>query len=680
MDDKNRTVSAGGNRNSPENASAGSGRKTQVGVDASVLSAISQTEARRRAISGTDPRTRVTPARGAAAPAASSASPDGRVPEKDASARPGSRAPAARTPADRTGHAAPQEKGSGRGNSDPARISPEMLRAQRENEKKAEEAAFRERLRKEEEAKAAAAAEKRARNERLAKEKAAERAAKEAEKERLRRIREEKTDLARAAARERAERIREKLAFALRVCRRYAGRFFAYLLIILLLVSAVVAASFVTFLKADTAGMTKTIVYTVGSSRNRKQKAKELVYGGVIYTDITGIAKLCGLSVTGDSKQIRFTSPNGEYAVFSADDRTADVNGTRVIMEGPARLGKQTVSVPLSFVRTYMTGVDVEFTYGEIEETGDGGSDGGSGQRLITGITISAVKDADGLPVTPGFLLKPAGTLERVDKDSLPTGWLLLGDDNIVYTYKTDLSSYQKYMNPQDRNAYILVINSANRDDGSFVPSDMTAVLNARSGRSLQMERNAEKSLEALFVEMHAEGFDDVFAGRAYVSYKTQSDSFGNALFTERYYYSYNYSVNGKYFSDAAYSVLGKAYLESTYINLGKTVLTISDGTRVATSYCPEGGTSDHQTGLAADLWGSGGEKAFGSTEAYRWLRDNAYKFGFVERFPQGKEKITGRAAEPCHWRFVGQYHAAVMQEYGFCLEEYVAYITDGRS
>ena len=76
---------------------------------------------------------------------------------------------------------------------------------------------------------------------------------------------------------------------------------------------------------------------------------------------------------------------------------------------------------------------------------------------------------------------------------------------------------------------------------------------------------------------------------------------------------------------------------------------------------------------MAADLWGEGGEEAFGSTEAYAWLTANAYKFGFIERFPEGKEKVTGSPAEPSHWRFVGQYHAAAMHESGLCLEEYIS-------
>ena len=53
---------------------------------------------------------------------------------------------------------------------------------------------------------------------------------------------------------------------------------------------------------------------------------------------------------------------------------------------------------------------------------------------------------------------------------------------------------------------------------------------------------------------------------------------------------------------------------------------------------------------------------------------ENAYKFGFILRFPEDKEEITGYSFKPWHYRFVGRYHASEMHRLGMCLEEYVAY------
>ena len=50
--------------------------------------------------------------------------------------------------------------------------------------------------------------------------------------------------------------------------------------------------------------------------------------------------------------------------------------------------------------------------------------------------------------------------------------------------------------------------------------------------------------------------------------------------------------------------------------------------------------------------------------------------YGFIERYPEGKEDITGIAAEPWHFRYVGLPHAAIMKLHGFCLEEYLDYLS----
>lgn len=91
-------------------------------------------------------------------------------------------------------------------------------------------------------------------------------------------------------------------------------------------------------------------------------------------------------------------------------------------------------------------------------------------------------------------------------------------------------------------------------------------------------------------------------------------------------------------------------------------------------------GHSEHQTGLAIDLALRQEEIDFirpdfpytGVCLAFRRL---AASFGFVERYPRGKESITGIAREPWHFRYVGTPHAAIMEQHGFVLEEYIAFL-----
>lgn len=86
-------------------------------------------------------------------------------------------------------------------------------------------------------------------------------------------------------------------------------------------------------------------------------------------------------------------------------------------------------------------------------------------------------------------------------------------------------------------------------------------------------------------------------------------------------------------------------------------------------------GTSDHHTGLALDIVTPEHQvlnHEFYNTPAGKWMAENSWKYGFVIRFPEDKQDITGITYEPWHLRFVGSEHAAAMHENGECLEEYV--------
>lgn len=87
-------------------------------------------------------------------------------------------------------------------------------------------------------------------------------------------------------------------------------------------------------------------------------------------------------------------------------------------------------------------------------------------------------------------------------------------------------------------------------------------------------------------------------------------------------------------------------------------------------------GHSEHQTGLALDFNDVSGD--FALTEAYRWLQEHGAEYGFIQRYPAGKESVTGIAEESWHYRYVGRPHAQAMKRLGLCLEEYVLYVKAG--
>lgn len=101
------------------------------------------------------------------------------------------------------------------------------------------------------------------------------------------------------------------------------------------------------------------------------------------------------------------------------------------------------------------------------------------------------------------------------------------------------------------------------------------------------------------------------------------------------------------------------------------------DGQQAADRYSARPGYSEHQTGLAFDIGETGQEQhwasaSFGDTKGGKWLMENAHRYGFILRYPQGAEKITGYMHESWHYRYVGKEVAADIHAKGVTLEEYL--------
>lgn len=102
------------------------------------------------------------------------------------------------------------------------------------------------------------------------------------------------------------------------------------------------------------------------------------------------------------------------------------------------------------------------------------------------------------------------------------------------------------------------------------------------------------------------------------------------------------------------------------------------DGKASADTYSARPGYSEHQTGLAIDFatpstTGLSNEE-FGNTPEFRWLKDNAHKYGFILRYKQGEEYITGYMYESWHFRYVGVDAATTIYNEGLNYEEYFTY------
>ncbi|MEH7416536.1 M15 family metallopeptidase [Neobacillus drentensis] len=99
------------------------------------------------------------------------------------------------------------------------------------------------------------------------------------------------------------------------------------------------------------------------------------------------------------------------------------------------------------------------------------------------------------------------------------------------------------------------------------------------------------------------------------------------------------------------------------------------DGVKAAKTYSAVPGTSEHETGLAIDVTGGDGkcaaEDCFAGTAAAKWLEKHADEYGFIIRYPKGKDDITGYQYEPWHLRYVGKTVAQEIISRKITLEEY---------
>lgn len=91
--------------------------------------------------------------------------------------------------------------------------------------------------------------------------------------------------------------------------------------------------------------------------------------------------------------------------------------------------------------------------------------------------------------------------------------------------------------------------------------------------------------------------------------------------------------------------------------------------------YASRPGYSEHQTGLALDIVSDGVQgNEFENTDEFKWLQENAHKYGFILRYLKDKEYITGYNYESWHYRYVGEELATKVKESGLTYDEYYAY------
>lgn len=251
------------------------------------------------------------------------------------------------------------------------------------------------------------------------------------------------------------------------------------------------------------------------------------------------------------------------------------------------------------------------------------------------------------------------GDVNPIDKNTI-------GNHNTMeYTYLTDVNVAILTTNLDP--TYLLLANKQSELDAGYVPANMTMLTCAtlQSARDYELDSRAAAALYAMLAEMQAAGVSDILVASAYRSYEYQVNLYNKYLELEQ---------SG--ISDEARRTLGEDYIKANYLDKKIFRLSFADARTVVLSYSALPGQSEHQTGLCVDFATKAEQEplteAFELTAAYQWLSQNAYKFGFILRYPKGKEDITGYTYEPWHYRFVGREAATDIYVGQMTLEQYL--------
>lgn len=131
-----------------------------------------------------------------------------------------------------------------------------------------------------------------------------------------------------------------------------------------------------------------------------------------------------------------------------------------------------------------------------------------------------------------------------------------------------------------------------------------------------------------------------------------------------------NLIICSPYRTDASQVSIFERHVRA-YMNKG---LNYIDSFKLASQEATVPGYSEHQVGLSIDIYTASHmilDDAYGETEAGRWLAENCSDYGFILRYPKGKEYITSIGYEPWHFRYVGREAAKIIMSGGITLEEF---------
>ena len=191
---------------------------------------------------------------------------------------------------------------------------------------------------------------------------------------------------------------------------------------------------------------------------------------------------------------------------------------------------------------------------------------------------------------------------------------------------------YEYYTNVQKADTSkgnLILVNKYYKLDNNYIPNNLITI-DTKYGYAQQLQKEAYE---------------------AFVKMADAASKEGLGLYIRSPYRSYNTQLG----------------LYQSYVN--------QNGQTEADTYSARAGYSEHQTGLAIDVMSKANVVAdlgtFESTNEFTWIKEHCHEYGFILRYPKGKENITGYMYEPWHYRYVGTEVAKKIKELNITYEEY---------
>jgi len=258
--------------------------------------------------------------------------------------------------------------------------------------------------------------------------------------------------------------------------------------------------------------------------------------------------------------------------------------------------------------------------------------------------------------------------------------FLTLDDDKKDYILSLDYSDYlinilkEKYFMWKNIDRYISYYNE--NKDKSY--SDIIAIVNVNADKKWYDESTVKEADTSLKESMLVNKF-----------YYLPKDYDNNLnVVTVKNWYAFGERKIIDYVYDAFIKMYNAAKEEGLYIIINSGYRTNSEqvklyterekknGTEEADKYAARPLYSEHETGLALDVftYDYATTTTFENSPEYKWLLNNSYKYGFILRYPKGKEYLTGYEYESWHFRYLGVELATKVYESGLTYDEYYAY------